>query len=249
MADISGEPGRFICIYDVDQMKLFRRTTNQLKDVSAFQEKLRQINARVEGNLAPQFLKIMHDATDDLKASGIGKRILTKGMLYPAFNLINQNNEPFDSKTLLKQGPLAITFYRGFWCPYCNADLSNLMKYKNQLEEAGAIMLAISPEKPEYSQKIIDTQNLDFDILWDQGNQLAAKFGLRFTLQDDLKELYRDKFHINLKKYHGDDDWALPVPSRFVIDQDGIIQYAEFDEDYTRRPDPEDMIEAITNLK
>ena len=162
-------------------MKLFRRTTNQLKNVSAFQEKLKQINARVENNLAPQFLTIMHNATRNLQQSGIGSRVLKKGMPAPDFDLANQDNTVIHASEILKKGPMAITFYRGFWCPYCNADLSNLMNYKQQVDDAGATMLAISPEQPEYSQKIIATQNLDFDILWDQGNSIAEAFGSKFT--------------------------------------------------------------------
>ena len=35
------------------------------------------------------------------------------------------------------------------------------------------------------------------------------------------------------------------MPARFVIGQDGIIRYAEVNPDYTRRPEPADMLPAI----
>ena len=35
------------------------------------------------------------------------------------------------------------------------------------------------------------------------------------------------------------------MPGRFVIDRDGTILYAEVNPDYTRRPEPEDMLPAL----
>ena len=91
-------------------------------------------------------------------------------------------------------------------------------------------------------------QRLSFDILWDEGNQLAEQFNLKFSLPNDLKALYRDKFSINLKLYHGDDEWALPMPARFLVDPDGVIRYAESSADYTRRPDPDDLLKVLESI-
>lgn len=35
------------------------------------------------------------------------------------------------------------------------------------------------------------------------------------------------------------------MPGRFVIGSDGVIGYAEVNPDYTRRPEPSDMLPAI----
>lgn len=35
------------------------------------------------------------------------------------------------------------------------------------------------------------------------------------------------------------------MPARYVIGRDGVIVYAEVNPDYTRRPDPSDMLPAI----
>jgi len=35
---------------------------------------------------------------------------------------------------------------------------------------------------------------------------------------------------------NGDPAWVLPVPSRFVIDAQGIVRSVEADPDYTHRP-------------
>jgi hypothetical protein len=35
------------------------------------------------------------------------------------------------------------------------------------------------------------------------------------------------------------------MPARFVISQDGVIRYAEVNPDYTRRPEPEEVLPAL----
>ena len=56
------------------------------------------------------------------------------------------------------------------------------------------------------------------------------------------------KFGINLTEYNGDDSWTLPLPTRLIIDQDGIVRYAEINADYTVRPDPEETIAALKKI-
>jgi peroxiredoxin len=40
----------------------------------------------------------------------------------------------------------------------------------------------------------------------------------------------------------------LPVPGTFLIDGNGIIRLAHVDVDYTRRLDPDDVIETLKEL-
>ncbi|GAA4834815.1 peroxiredoxin-like family protein [Algivirga pacifica] len=213
-----------------------------------FQEKLQKLKEKIESNLSQEQLSIMHGATQKLKDSGIQDNVLKVGTQMPSFTLPNQNGKMIDSAELLQKGLLFITFYRGFWCPYCNTDLANLNHYVSSIEQAGGTLLAISPELPEYSQRVIEKQHLKFDILTDKGNLVAEKFGLKFHLPDDLIGVYRDDFNIPLDQYHGDEEWALPMPARFLIDEGGIIQFAESNPDYTQRPDPEPVVDLLEQL-
>ena len=83
--------------------------------MESLKEKLNQIKERVEGGMSATFLKIMHGAIESLKLSGIGDRVLKVGAVAPAFELENQQGGIRKSTELLAQGPLVLTFYRGFW--------------------------------------------------------------------------------------------------------------------------------------
>ncbi len=212
------------------------------------QQSLDKLKERIEGNMPTNFVEIMHDSTRKLEASGIGDRILKAGDQAPSFELMNQNSELVSSQSLLENGPLVITFYRGVWCPYCNTDLAYLKRYEEQMEKLGATMLSISPQIAAYNQQIIQQQRLGFDLLSDPGNNVAAEFGLRWEMVDPLRSLYRDNFRISLPDYNGDESWTLPVPARFIIGTDGTIQYAEYSVDYTKRPNPDVLVEELEKL-
>ena len=100
---------------------------------------------------------------------------------------------------------------------------------------------------PEHNRELSRTRQLTFDILTDRGNEVAARFGLRFNLPDYLRHVY-STFPLNLEKFNGDASWSLPIPARFLIDSQGIIRAAESGPDYTTRPEPEDTLEAVRAL-
>jgi len=209
---------------------------------------LEKLRDRIEGNLSPTMVAAMQRDTERLRDSGIEGRVLQHGASAPAFELPSQSGDRHTLEALLAQGPVAVTFYRGFWCPYCNAELAALQRVHDRFTAAGARLLAISPEKPEYSRKVRRLHNLEFDILHDHGNEVADAFGLRFQMTDELRVLYRDQLNINLSLYNGHGDWTLPIPARFLIDQQGVVRYAEFSADYTVRPEPEALVDALQSL-
>ncbi|MCH2194835.1 peroxiredoxin-like family protein [Kordia sp.] len=212
------------------------------------QDSLDKLKERIEGGMPPQIVNIMHQATADLEASGIGEGILKVGDKAPEFKLPNQDGNLVSSTELLKNGPLVVTYYRGAWCPYCNTDLGNLKRYTAELQEFNATMISVSPQIPQYNKQITTQQRLNFDLLSDSENNVANEFGLRWEMVDPLKSLYRDSFGISLPNYNGDESWTLPVPARFIIGTDGIIKYAEFSIDYTKRPNPDVLVKALNEI-
>ncbi|MBV9078789.1 MAG: AhpC/TSA family protein [Methylobacteriaceae bacterium] len=194
---------------------------------------------------APAFVHpIMERGTAELIASGAADRALKVGDTAPAFTLNDPDGHPVSSAELLARGPLAISFYRGVWCPYCNMELQALEAARAAIEAAGATLVAISPQKPANSRRSQRENQLGFPILSDPGNEVAAAFGLRFALPDYLVELYQ-KLGNNLPLVNGDESWTLPMPGRFAIGQDGRVLYREVNPDYTRRPEPEELLPAL----
>ena len=190
----------------------------------------------------------MHRATAELIASGLASRARKVGDQAPAFVLADAEGHSVSSADLLKQGPVVVTFYRGVWCPYCNMDLQALQEALPEIEKHGARLVAISPQTAANSRRSQRENKLGFPILSDPHNDVAASFGLRFALPDYLVDLYKNTFKNNLELVNGDDSWTLPMPARFIIGQDGVIRYAEVNPDYTRRPDPSELLPVLDAL-
>jgi peroxiredoxin len=195
-------------------------------------------------NVPRSVIDTMHRATAELIASGLASRTRKAGDKAPAFALPDPDGQVVSSAELLKKGPLIVSFYRGVWCPYCNMDLEALEAAKPEFAKRGASLVAISPQTPPNSRKSVRQNKLTFPILSDQNGETAAAFGLRFKLPDYLVDLYKG-FNNDLPAFNNDPSWTLPMPARYVIGQDGSILYAEVNPDYTRRPEPADMIPAI----
>ncbi|MEM6598996.1 MAG: peroxiredoxin-like family protein [Cyanobacteria bacterium P01_C01_bin.69] len=165
----------------------------------------------------------------------------------PEFTLPNATGKQASLTEALREGPVILNFYRGGWCPYCNLELRAYQQVLPKIKAAGASLLAISPQAPDTSLSTAEKNELEFEVLSDQGSNVAESYGLAFTLPDELQKLYTELNHV-LPKVNGTPDWQLPVPATFVIDQDRKIILAYADVDYRNRLEPADAIAALKEL-
>jgi peroxiredoxin len=126
-------------------------------------------------------------------------------------------------------------------------ELEALQAVLSQIRELGASLVAISPQRPAYGRAVRRRAALEFDVLSDQGLEVAEAFGLAFTLPSYLEELYRSFGH-TLDKFHGKLAFRLPMPARYVVDRQGQIRAADVNADYTVRPDPEQTLAQLRGL-
>jgi len=215
----------------------------------SLQDKLDAFKADFEGRKAPaNVVEIMHKATADLIASGQADRALKTGGRAPKFTLPDTHGRLVSSADLLARGPLVLTFYRGIWCPYCNMDLQAIEAAADEIRALGASLVAISPQTAPNRRKSERENELSFPILSDHGNAVADEFGLRYRLPDELIAVYKG-FGNDLTIGNGEDSWTLPMPARYVIGTDGVVAYAEVNPDYTRRPDPSELLPPLQRLR
>ncbi|MEO1084097.1 MAG: hypothetical protein AAFY88_07635 [Acidobacteriota bacterium] len=79
------------------------------------EEKLAKLRAGAQERVPADARKIMHDATDALRNSGILDGVSKPPAAAPAFALPNIDGESVSSESVLARGPLVATFYRGVW--------------------------------------------------------------------------------------------------------------------------------------
>ena len=169
---------------------------------------------------------------------------LKVGDSVPSFVLKDIFENKKNVKDLIKNDYLVIDFYRGGWCPFCNMELREYQRLVNDFEKIGASIVAISPEKAEFTEVTSKENILSFDVLSDVDSKVMSEFGIVFTLDEDVKEVY-GHFGIKLEETQGNSDFKMPIPATYVINKNLEVVFAHIEEDYTTRCEPKDVLDFL----
>ncbi|MDZ4794453.1 MAG: peroxiredoxin-like family protein [Bacteroidota bacterium] len=162
----------------------------------------------------------------------------------PDFKAKDQNGKEVRLKDLLKEGKVVLVFYRGYWCPYCNKELSRLQDSLGLIKEKGATLVAVSPEKPENISKTVEKTKAEYSILYDEGLKIMKAYDVEFELPENTVTRYRNS-GLDIEKNNGDNGKYLPVPAIYIIDKESTVTYRFFEPDYKKRPS---VAEILKNL-
>jgi peroxiredoxin len=198
-------------------------------------------------SIEKEILQVLKDFTNRLKS--VEKKVIQPGSKAPAFRLVNAMGFMVSLEDLLRQGSVVISFYRGSWCPYCNEEIKALQENLPQIREQGANLVAISPELPDNSLSLVEKMSLEFEVLSDRHNMVARQYGIVFELSREIKKIYIEYFDLDLASINGDGRWELPIPATFIVDRHGTVVGVFADSDYTKRMEPDSIIEALTSLR
>jgi len=188
--------------------------------------------------------KIHAQAVAELKRRNLAANILPVGAKAPQFELQDHDGKLVGSSDLIAKGRLVLCFIRGRWCPFCVGQMEAVNMIMPQITQAGAVLVAISPQTVKQSYFMHDQHKLRFPLLSDSGNQVSRQFGLTYRVPAAQEAVYRKAF-VNLPFANGDDSWELPIPAIFILGRDGAILYASANEDYTERPEPSQVLTLI----
>lgn len=189
--------------------------------------------------------KVMLDATEELKRLSLSKDALKVSDKAINFELPNAVNKPVSLKEALENNEfVVINFYRGQWCPYCNLELKALQTINDELVKLNAKIIAISPQTPDSSLSTKEKNELAFEVLSDKENKVAKEYGLVFSLAEELRPIYKS-FGIDIESSNKEDSYELPMPATYIINKNQEIIYSFIDEDYTKRSEPQTILDII----
>ncbi|HTW21573.1 MAG TPA: peroxiredoxin-like family protein [Mycobacteriales bacterium] len=145
--------------------------------------------------------------------------------------------------------PAVIVLYRGAWCPYCNLTLRT---YQQQLfprlRSRGAVLIAVSPQKPDGSLSMVEKNSLEFPVLSDPGNSIARTLGV---LTAPSAEALSVQFEhgLDLTATNADGTVGLPMPTTAVLDAEGRLRWLDVHPDYTTRSEPDAILDALDHAR
>jgi peroxiredoxin len=181
---------------------------------------------------------------EQLRASELAKSALPAAARAPGFELPDQKGKLVSLTSLIANGAAVIFFFRGRWCPFCIAQLEAWNRLMPVISRSGIAVAAISPQTPHQVSLMQDQHRLDYPLLSDAGNHVARQFGIVYSVPDEQRALYKSTF-VNLPFVNGDESWELPIPATFAIDRSGAILFSSANPDYTERPEPLEVLEAV----
>jgi len=192
--------------------------------------------------------KTMLAATKKLADASISKNALKVGAIAKEINLPNAIGKEVSLYDSLENNEFVIiSFYRGPWCAYCNFELKALQDRNVEFKALGAKLIAISPQSPDSSLSTKEKHNLEFEVLSDSNNIVAKDYGLVFSLADELRPIYKS-FGIDIPAYNDEESYELPMPAVFVVNKSKEIIFSFVDEDYTKRCEPQDIINLLNKI-
>jgi peroxiredoxin len=170
---------------------------------------------------------------------------LKEGDSIPDVRLRTDDNREVSLRKLAGEKPTVLIFYRGGWCPFCTRHLSDLAGIEQDLEKAGAQLLAISMDQPSTLRETPNRDKLGYRLLSDSEAVAAKAFGIAFQVEDDLVRKYKDSYKIDLEAASGQTHHILPHPAVYVVDTAGKIRFAYVNPDYKVRLEPAKILEQV----
>lgn len=129
--------------------------------------------------------------------------------------------------------------------PLLQYELEAWRDLHGRLREAGALLVAISPQTSRQSDFMVGQHRLPFPVLCDAGCAVAEQFGLAYNIPEYLRDYYRSIL-VNIPFVNGDDSWRLPLAATYVLSRDRKVLFAQAHADFRVRPEPEEALtEAI----
>jgi len=161
---------------------------------------------------------------------------LVEGSRLPALSFEDASGNAITTEELRAGGPLLLMFYRGNWCPLCNAQIRELAERYRELKERGVTVAFISPQSHENTKSIAARFDVPAHFLVDVEHRSAKRLGI----------VHAGGLPAGMDALGYEQDTVYPTV--VITDQDGVILFSDETDNYRVRPEP-DMFIAVLDGK
>jgi peroxiredoxin len=153
------------------------------------------------------------------------------GMPAPDFTLESKDAEMVTLSQFRERKNIVMVFYRGYWCPFCVAQLAELKPLAEDPALADTQVIAVAVDPRADLEKMCDAVSVkkgsppNFIFLSDPEHRVINRYGI-------LNESGN----------------VLPYPATYVIDKEGIVRWRSVDLDFRHRPSSREILDALESL-
>lgn len=178
------------------------------------------------------------------REDGIG---IAPGAKVPTFSAVTVEGTPFTDADLRERAPIVVIFYRGGWCPYCNAQVREMATRYGDFTAKGVDVVMASADAPDAAALTKRAYEVPFSLVADPDLAMHDAFGVAFEVPPaDVARL--ESFGISLEAWSGRAHHRIAVPSIFFVDASGTVRWAHAARDYKRRPTADQLLQAVHGL-
>jgi len=191
----------------------------------------------------PEFAAAVDRLVNRLQQYGVGASAPQPGDPMPAFVLPDETGRMVSLEQLLSRGPVAVTFHRGHWCPYCRININALAQAHHDVAAEGGQIIAIMPDLQKFVAEFKSELHVPFPILTDMDNGYALSLNLTIWVGAEMQRMMEGRR--DLPTIQGNSSWMLPIPATFVVGRRGRIRSRFMDPDYRKPMVIADMLAAL----
>ncbi|MFY9310589.1 MAG: peroxiredoxin family protein [Bacteroidia bacterium] len=164
----------------------------------------------------------------------MGANRVAIGKNAPDFELPDQDGELVSINDYKSRRNLLLIFVRGDWCPGCHMMLRTYQREKERFYTKDILVMAIGPDPVGVNREMVEKLSLDFKVLSDPGQKTAMRYGVQLKEYDnDFAEDYEE---------------GIPLPASFLIDKNGLVQYASRPDRVGEFLDPRTIFPVVDKL-
>lgn len=161
---------------------------------------------------------------------------LVEGNVLPSFEVLNTDKEKVEVP--FKSGEsLLIMFFRGNWCPLCMAQIKEISRKYQEIDELGTKILLVSPQPIRHTKSLAKRFKVPFTFLIDQDNKASKKLGI----------FHSSGTPMGLEVFGYERDTVMPTV--IMTDESGKIIFSDLTENYRVRPEPATFLKILQDRR
>lgn len=137
----------------------------------------------------------------------------------PDFTLSSSDGTKVTLSEAVKDAPVVLVFYRGYWCPFCIAQLRELLA-----ESEKTRLFAVSIDPSATTNKLI------------QFVESKDKIKFKYSFLSDPKAKTIDAYGIRDPEFKGQEFDGIPYPTVYVIGANRKVIWSKLEKDFKKRP-------------
>ncbi|GAA1684212.1 peroxiredoxin-like family protein [Fodinicola feengrottensis] len=213
--------------------------------MTSIAEQVTRLQEGMAGQAPAEILAVFGAEQAVLDTAGVPSGVPASGAAMPDGDLLDAHGTATTLEKARGGKPAVVVFYRGAWCPYCNIALR---AYEQQLvpelSARGVELVAISPQKPDGSLSMQETNELTFTVLSDPGNQLAGPLGILTAPSEEARGA-QGALGLDVTAVNADGTAGIPMPTTVFVDASGVIRWIDVHPNYTTRSEPAAILAAV----